>query len=153
MSDVKIGLALGSGAARGWAHIGVIRALQARGLTPHYVAGVSMGSLVGGALAMDELDTLEEWVRSLTRLDVLRLLDTSFRGGVMAGNRVMGTITELLSDRDIESLPIQYGAVAADLNTGREIWLRSGSLMAAVRASCGLPGLFSPRRHQGSTLR
>jgi NTE family protein len=147
MSRMKLGVALGGGAARGWAHIGVLHALAARGLRPDCIAGVSIGALVGAAAATDQLDKLEQWVRALTRTDVLKLLDARFRGGVIQGNRLMATIEGLLSDRPIESLQGKFGAVATDMESGREVWLLEGSMLAAVRASCALPGLFSPSRH------
>ena len=144
MSRPKFGIALGGGAARGWAHIGVLRALAKQGLRPDCIAGVSIGALVGAASATDQLDKLEAWVRALSRLDVLKLLDARFRGGVIQGDRVMSAIKNVLSDHAIEDLPVPYGAIATDIESGREIWLRKGSLMAAVRASCALPGLFAP---------
>ena len=147
--EKRIGLALGSGSARGWSHLGVLRALEERGIRPAVVCGASVGALVAGAAASGQLDQLEAWVRTLTRVDVWRLLDTTFRGGgVMRGNRLMQAIGEQIEDRRIEDLPVAFGAVAADLNTGEEIWLRSGSMLAAVRASSGMPGLFTPMWHQ-----
>jgi NTE family protein len=143
----KIGLALGGGAARGWAHIGVIRALAERGVTPAVVSGASIGSLVGAALAGGTLDELEEWVLGLRRLDVIKLLDARLAGGVIEGNRVMAAIKDILQDRAIEDLDLPYGAVATDLQRGRTVWLREGSTINAVRASCAMPGLFPPRRY------
>jgi NTE family protein len=99
----RIGLALGGGAARGWAHIGVIRALTERGIVPAVVSGASIGSLVGAALAADRLEALEEWVLSLRRLDVLKMLDARLGGGVIEGNRVMGAIEDIIHDRDIDA--------------------------------------------------
>ncbi|MBT8135649.1 MAG: patatin-like phospholipase RssA [Gammaproteobacteria bacterium] len=148
----KLGLALGSGAARGWSHIGVVRALVERGIRPQVITGCSIGSLVGAAYASDQLDVLEDWVTGLTRMDVFGLLDARFRGGVFQGSRVMNAIGEQLKDRPIEQLDASFAAVATDLITGREIWLREGNMLAAVRASCGLPGLFSPTRHEGRWL-
>ena len=149
MSRPRLGLALGSGSARGWAHIGILHALAERGLKPEVVTGASVGALVGAACATDRLVELEQWVRTLTQRDVWRLVDTTFRGGgVMTGNRLMEAIAERIGDAPIESLPVAFGAVATDLCTGEEIWLRDGSFMAAVRASSGLPGLFAPSRHQ-----
>jgi NTE family protein len=145
----RIGLALGSGSARGWAHLGVLSALEERGIRPRVVTGASVGALVAAAYASGQSRELEDWVRTLTRVDVWRLLDTTFRGGgVMRGNRLMHAIGEQIEDRRIEDLPIGFGAVAADLDTGEEIWLRSGSMLAAVRASSGMPGLFTPMWHQ-----
>jgi NTE family protein len=145
----RIGLALGSGSARGWAHLGVLQALEERGIHPQVVTGASVGALVAAACASGQRLELEAWVRTLTRVDVWRLLDTTFRGGgVMRGNRLMHAIGEQIEDRRIEDLPVAFGAVAADLDTGEEIWLRSGSMLAAVRASSGMPGLFTPMWHQ-----
>lgn len=152
MSRRKLGIALGGGAARGWAHIGVLRALASLGLRADCLAGVSIGSLVAAAAATDQLDKLEQWVRALSRTDVLRLLDARFRGGVIEGNRVMAAIELLLSDRPIETLPVPFAAVATDMETGREIWLREGSMLEAVRASSALPGLFSPKLRDGRWL-
>jgi NTE family protein len=149
----RLGLALGSGSARGWAHIGVLRALAARGLVPDVVTGASVGALVGAANSAGRLDELEQWVCALTQRDVWRLVDTTFRGGgVMTGNRLMEAIAARIGDAPIEALPVAFGAVATDLYTGEEVWLREGPFMAAVRASSGVPGLFSPTWHQGRWL-
>ena len=149
MGSTKIGIALGSGSARGWSHIGVLKALVEQGIEPDVVAGASVGALVGAAYASGQLPTLEDWVRGLTKMDVVRLVDTSLlAGGVMRGNRLMRVIAEQISDRPIEALPIPFAAVATDLSNGQEVWLRDGSMLAAVRASSGLPGLFSPVLHQ-----
>jgi len=150
---MKIGLALGSGSARGWSHIGVLRALKERGVTPTIVSGSSTGSLVAAAHASGQLDSLEAWARQLTKIDVWRLLDASFGGGgVMRGNRLMRAVGEHLEDRAIESLQHSFGAVAADLHSGREVWIQEGSMLDAVRASSGLPGLFTPTYHGGRWL-
>lgn len=147
---LKLGIALGSGSARGWSHIGILNALCERGLKPDVIAGASVGALVAAAHACDKLDELEDWVRTLGRLDVFRLLDTRLSGGgLMRGARIMHAIADILGERDIESLPRAYGAVATDLHSGREIWLRSGPVLTSVRASSGLPGLFSPVRVDG----
>jgi NTE family protein len=148
-SPRRIGVAFGSGSARGWAHLGVLHALEEQGIQPVAVAGASVGALIAAAFASGQWRALESWVRTLTRVDVWRLLDTTFRGGgVMRGNRLMQAIGERISDRHIETLPCAFAAVAADLNSGEEIWLRSGSMLAAVRASSGMPGLFAPFWHQ-----
>ncbi len=119
MSEPRLGLALSSGSARGWAHIGVLQALAARGLRPQVITGASVGALVGAAAAAGRLDDLEHWVRTLTQRDVWRLVDTVFRGGgVMTGNRLMEAIAAHIGDRPIESLPVRFGAVATDLYTG-----------------------------------
>lgn len=148
----RIGIALGGGAARGWAHIGVLNALAARGIMPDVVSGASIGALVGAAYAGDRLDALETWVLSLNRLDVLKLLDARIAGGVIEGNRVMQAIEQLLPEGDIGSLERPYAAVATDLDSGRAVWLRDGPIIAAVRASCAMPGLMPPRRHEDTWL-
>jgi NTE family protein len=153
LESTRIGLALGSGSARGWSHIGVLRALQDIGIRPTVVAGASTGSLVAAAFASEQLDALESWVRTLTKMDVWRLLDATFTGGGMIrGNRLMRAVAEQLEDQPIDTLPHPFGAVATDLYSGEEIWLRQGSMLEAVRASSGLPGLFTPIRHQGRWL-
>jgi NTE family protein len=153
VSRPRLGLALGSGSARGWAHIGILRALEERGLRPDVVTGASVGALVGAACAAGRLADLEEWVCKLTQRDVWRLVDTTFRsGGVMTGNRLMEAIAAHIGDAPIETLSMRFGAVATDLYTGEEIWLREGPFMTAVRASSGLPGLFSPTWHEGRWL-
>jgi len=149
----RLGLALGSGSARGWAHIGILQGLARRGLRPDVVTGASVGALVGAAWAAGRLDDLERWVCTLTQRDVWRLVDTTFRGGgVMTGNRLMASIAAQIGDAPIESLPVAFGAVATDLYTGEEIWLREGPYMQAVRASSGVPGLFTPTWHQDRWL-
>ncbi|MEO0972424.1 MAG: patatin-like phospholipase RssA [Pseudomonadota bacterium] len=153
MTALKLGLALGSGAARGWAHLGVIRRLEQIGLRPQVVTGASIGSLVGAAYASGQLDVLEEWIAKLRWLDVLTMLDTTLgRGGFISGNKLMNTISGLLEDQPIESLDVGFGAVATDLQTGGEVWLREGSMLEAVRTSSGLPGLFVPVLREGRWL-
>ena len=153
MAAPRIGLALGSGSARGWAHIGVLRELKERGLAPDIVAGASVGALVGAAYASDQLDALETWVRDLGPVDVVRLFDATLdRGGMMSGDRLMRRIREILVDHEIEELAVPFAAVATRLETGQEVWLRSGSMLHAVRASSGLPGLFTPVWHEGHWL-
>jgi NTE family protein len=149
----KIGLALGSGSARGWAHIGILDALEESGVRPEIVAGASVGALVAAAYASEQLAALEAWVCQLTKMDVWRLVDTTLRGGgVMRGNRLMRAIAERIEDRAIEDLPTAFAAVAADLDTGQEVWIREGPMLSAVRASSGLPGLFSPIWYQDRWL-
>ena len=146
-SGLKIGLALGSGAARGWAHIGVIKALRAAGIEPDIVCGTSIGALVGAAYAAGRLEPFERWVRQLTWRDVIRYMDLQLSGGgVMEGERLLEYARRHVRDVAIEDLPIPYAAVATELTSGQEMWLQQGSLLDAVRASCALPGLFSPLR-------
>jgi NTE family protein len=140
----RIGLALGTGSARGWAHIGAIRALEERGIKADLVCGTSIGALVGAAYASGELDRLEEWVTGLAWTKVVRLMDLTWRGGLIRGQRLFTLFRTIFDDRDIDSLPIPYGAVATELYSGREVWLQRGNLLDAVRASCALPGLFTP---------
>lgn len=144
MTNPKIGLALGSGSARGWAHIGVIRALEEEGIKPDIVTGCSIGSLVGAAYAGGHLDALQQWVNELSFLDVVRLLDVKMNGGLIEGDSLMGSFRNKIAQLNIEQLPLPYAAVATDLNSGREVWLQDGPLPDAVRASIALPGLFSP---------
>ena len=146
----KIGLALGSGSARGWSHIGVIRALAEQGIEPDIVTGCSIGALVGATYVKGELDKLEEWVRQLGWKEIVDLLDISFMGGgFIKGDNLMQFIESHTEDVNIEDLDIPYGAITTDLDTGREIWLQSGSLLDAVRASIALPGLFTPVKREG----
>lgn len=146
---LRFGLVLGSGSARGWAHIGVIRILQEAGFKPDIICGTSIGALVAAAYAMDQLDNLEDWVRGLSWQDVVGFLDISFNGGLIKGTKLIEFLRSNLEAKDIEELDVPYGAVATDLQTGREIWLQQGSVFDAVRASIALPGLFTPARHDG----
>jgi NTE family protein len=149
---LRLGLALGAGSARGWAHIGVIRALEERGIKPDIVCGTSIGALVGAAYAAGELDRLEEWVTGLAWTTVLRLMDLTWRGGLIRGARLFTLFGTMLADREIDDLPIPYGAIATELDSGRELWLRHGKLLEAVRASCAMPGLFTPVVRDGAVL-
>ncbi|MBO3274506.1 patatin-like phospholipase family protein [Pseudomonas schmalbachii] len=140
----QVALVLGSGGARGYAHIGVIEEIERRGYKIACIAGCSMGSVIGGLYAAGKLDLYREWVESLDYLDVLRLLDVSFRLGAIRGERVFGKIYEILGDINIEDLPIPYTAVATDLTNQQEIWFQEGSLQKAMRASAAIPSLFTP---------
>ena len=140
-----IGLVLGSGAARGFAHIGVIHALTARGITPDIIVGTSMGALVGGCFATNQLDTLETWARSLTMRRIIGYLDVRFGGsGLISGARLADRLHELIGPTSIEDLPVRFAAIATEVGTGHEIWLTRGSLSLALRASYALPGVFPP---------
>jgi len=149
---LRLGLALGSGSSRGWAHIGVIRGLEERGIKPDLVCGTSIGALVGAAYAGGDLDRLEEWVTGLAWTTVVRLMDLTWRGGLIRGTRLFTLFRTILEDRDISELPIAYGAVATELQSGRELWLRSGKVLDAVRASCAMPGLLTPVIRDGALL-
>jgi len=146
----KIGLALGSGSARGWSHIGVIRALADQGIEPDIITGCSIGALVGAAYAKGDLDKLEGWVRQLRWKEIVDLMDISFLGGgFLKGDKLIQFIMEKTKDINIEDLDMPFGAVTTDLDSGREIWLQSGSILEAVRASIALPGLFTPVKRDG----
>jgi NTE family protein len=147
-----LALALGGGSARGWAHIGVIRALEQAGIRPDIVCGTSVGALVGAAYVAGELDRLEEWVRGLKVRDVVALMDVTLRSGLLKGDRLMEFFRRHFPDRPIEELTIPFAAVATALATGAEIWLRCGSTLDAVRASIAVPGLFAPVLHDGVVL-
>lgn len=141
----KIGLALGSGLARGFAHIGVIRALKRHGIEPTIISGTSMGALVGGAHLSNRLDALEDWAYSLTKFKVLSYLDFRVRsGGLIGGGKLLRLMQETFGDRQVEDLPHPLVAIASDLVTGHEIWLRKGKLIDVMRASFSLPGIFPP---------
>lgn len=149
----RIALVLGSGAARGWAHIGVLRELADMGVKPDLVVGASVGAVVAGAYASGNLDAFEEWISGLGRVDIIRLLDARMTGGgFLQGKSLMGAIEKRIGNPNIEDLEIPFACVAAELGTGREIWLREGSLLDACRASIALPGLFAPSRHNPDRL-
>ena len=148
----RIGLALGSGSARGWSHIGVIRALERAGIVPDIVCGTSIGALVGAAYAAGEHDRLEPWVRGLKWQSVVGLLDWKMGGGLMAGGKLTNFFRSQYADPGIEQLPKAFGCVATDLASGREVWLRTGSVIDAVRASIALPGVFTPVMQEGLLL-
>jgi NTE family protein len=142
---LKIGLALGSGSARGWAHIGVIEVLQQAGIPIHCIAGCSIGSVVGAIYSAGSLPQFSQWVRGLNRRNMAQLIDISFSGGgVMSGKKLMHFLKQFNLDQSIESLPIKFASVSTDLHTGREIWLTEGDLSLAIRSSISLPGLFQP---------
>jgi NTE family protein len=148
----KIGLALGSGSARGWAHIGVIRALQEAGIQPDLVCGCSIGALIGAAFADGDLDDLERWATGLAWKDVVGLMDVGFSGGLIKGEKLIAFFERHFVDKDFSALPLPFACVATDLASGREIWLKEGSVSAAVRASIALPGLFAPVNRDGRLL-
>jgi NTE family protein len=140
-----IGLALGGGAARGFAHIGVMRTLLARGIVPDVIVGTSIGAVVGGCYAAKEMDNLESWARTLTVRGVLSYLDISLSGsGLIGGGHLASRLESGLKDSRIDDLPIRFAAIATEFNTGHEIWLTRGRLSDALRASYALPGIFPP---------
>lgn len=144
-SPVRVALALGSGGARGSAHIGAIQVLQERGAEVVAIAGSSMGALVGGVLAAGHLDELTEWMTGLRQRDVVRLLDPSLSApGAIRAEKIMARVRELLDDRRIEDLPLPYTAVATDLLGRKEVWFQRGPMDTAIRASIAIPGVITP---------
>ena len=140
-----IGLALGGGAARGFAHIGIVKALIAHGIVPDVVVGTSIGAVVGGAYATGHLDRLEEWARSLQPRSVLSYLDIRLNGsGLIGGTKLAAELEASIGPTMIEDLPIKFASVATEVRTGHEIWLTHGRMVDAMRASYALPGIFSP---------
>jgi NTE family protein len=140
----RIGLALGGGAARGWAHIGVIRALQERDIHPDFVCGTSIGALVGSVYAAGKLDEFEQWLMKLDIRSIVSLLDLHLNGGVLRGDKLMDFYRKEYGNTQIENLQMPFAAVATELHNGGEVWLRHGSTADAVRASIAVPGMFSP---------
>jgi NTE family protein len=140
-----VGLALGGGAARGFAHIGILRALLARGIVPDVVVGTSIGAAVGGAYVTGHLDAFEKWARSLQPRSVLGYLDIQLNGsGLIGGGKLAAELEQSIGRRLIEDLPVKFAAIATEVATGHEIWLTRGRLVEALRASYALPGIFSP---------
>ncbi len=153
MAVAKIGLALGGGAARGWAHIGVLRALLAAGIKPDIIVGTSMGAVVGGCHLAGQLDDLEEFARSLTKRRVFGYLDFNLAGtGLISGQKLCDRLERHLSDRRIEDLDRRFTAVATEIGSGHEVWLSRGRLVDAIRASYALPGIFKPVKIDGRWL-
>jgi NTE family protein len=151
--STTVSLVLGGGGARGLAHIGVIQWLTENGYNIRSIAGSSMGALVGGIYASSKLEVYAEWALALERMDVLRLLDPAFgRTGLFKGERIIGVLRELIGDCSIENLPVSFTAVATDLESGDEVWLREGKLFDAIRASIATPLIFTPFRHAGRDL-
>jgi len=148
-----ISLVLGSGGARGHAHIGVIRALEEYGFEIRNISGASMGALIGGIYAAGKLDTYQVWAFQLEKSDVVRLLDFSFDWkSLFKGERIFGVLRDLIGDRQIEDLDRGFTAVATALDEQREVWLNEGSLFTAIRASSAVPGVFSPVNLDGRLL-
>ena len=140
-----IGLALGGGAARGFAHIGIVRTLIAHGIVPNVVVGTSIGAVVGGAYAAGQLDTLEDWARSLQPRNILAYLDIRLNGsGLIGGDKLATQLEAALGQTLIEDLPLKFATVATEVRTGHEIWLTHGRIVDAMRASYALPGIFAP---------
>ncbi len=154
-SDSKktVSLVLGSGGARGLAHIGVISELEANGYEIKSISGCSMGALVGGIFAAGKLDEFEQWVRAITKVDIVSLLDIAWqKHGLVKGDKIINTLIDLVGDRMIEDLPMRYTAVAADVKREKEVWINSGRLFDAIRASISLPLFFTPVEYRNGHL-
>ena len=153
MAKPKLGVALGSGGARGWVHVGVLQGLKDAGYEPDVVAGCSMGALVGGAFAAGWLDELEAWGKTISRTDILKFMDFKISsGGLIEGSKIMDFLKEFKGDARMEDLEKPYMAVATDLESGREVWLNKGSIFSAIRASVSIPGFLAPYRLGGKWL-
>ena len=147
-----VGLALGSGSARGWAHFGVLHALREAGVSPDIICGTSIGSLVGATYAAGEMDEFESWVLGLGKRKVFGFMDFNLGGGLLKGEKIIDFWRENFVQETMEELGAPFGCVATDLQTGAEVWLRKGSIAEAVRASIALPGLFTPVMREGRLL-
>ncbi|SHJ05161.1 NTE family protein [Malonomonas rubra DSM 5091] len=155
--DIKknptVSLVLGSGGARGLAHIGIIEVLEEQGFKIESISGSSMGALVGGIYAAGELEQYRKWVTALETFDMLRLLDVSFSGSaIFKGERIINTLRDLIGSWNIEDLPISFTAVATELDRGKELWFSKGPLFNAIRASIAFPTIFSAVEHRGRKL-
>ena len=149
----KVSLVLGSGGARGLAHIGVIHELEERDFEICAVSGCSMGALVGGVYAAGKLEEFERWIRAIDKIDIVKLLDLSWqREGLVKGEKIINTLVDLVGDKKIEKLPIPYTAVATDIRHAKEVWINSGKLFDAIRASISLPLFFTPVRFRNTHL-
>jgi NTE family protein len=152
MRRIRIGLALGSGIARGWAHLGVLKALDKLGIVPDIIAGTSIGALVGGFYLGGHADKLEQWARRLTKFRMLRYFNLSLGGGMISGDKLFQEAENYIGDTAIDELAAPFVAVATDLRTGHEVWLREGRVVDAMRASLSLPGVFKPVYADGRWL-
>ena len=153
MAGNRVALALGSGGARGYAHIGVIDELRDRGYDIVGIAGSSMGALVGGLQAADRLAEFADWAKSLTQRAALRLLDPSITAaGVLRAEKILDAVRDILGEVTIEELPIPYTAVSTDLLSGKSVWLQRGPVDAAIRASIAIPGVITPHVFDGRLL-
>ncbi|WP_041277604.1 patatin-like phospholipase family protein [Desulfotalea psychrophila] len=153
MSGKTVSLVLGSGGARGLAHIGVIRWLTEHDYRIESITGCSAGAVVGGVYAIGKLDIFEAWVRQIKTVDIVTLLDVSWgRGGLVKGEKFINTLVNLVGDMHIEDLPIKYTALATDIGAGKEVWLQDGKLFNAIRASISIPLLFEPYCYRGMHL-
>lgn len=148
-----VSLVLGSGGARGLAHIGVIHWLEENDYTIKSISGCSMGALIGGIYASGKLDEFENWVKAITKIDIIALLDVSWnKSGLVKGDKIINTLVDLVGNQLIEDLPIRFTAVATDIRNEKEIWINTGKLFDAIRASISLPLFFTPYNHKGINL-
>jgi NTE family protein len=153
MTNKTVSLVLGSGGARGLTHIGVIHWLEDNRYDIRSISGCSIGALIGGIYACGKLDIFEDWVRAISKLNIIRLLDVSWgKQGLVEGDRIIAALKDLVGDRRIEDLPIEYTAVASDIKREKEVWLKRGSLFDAIRASISLPLFFTPVEMNGMKL-
>ena len=149
----SVSLVLGSGGARGLAHIGVIHWLEENGFKIESISGCSIGAIIGGVYAAGKMDDFEEWTKAITKVDIFKLLDVSWkRNGLVKGEKIIDSLTELVGDVMIEDLPIKYTAVAVDIINEKEVWMNSGRLFDAIRASMSLPLFFTPVKYKGIYL-
>ncbi len=149
----SVSLILGSGGARGLAHIGIIQLLEENGYEIKAISGCSMGALIGGIYAIDKLDEFETWIKAITKTDIFSLLDLSLqKSGLIKGDKIISALKNLVGDTLIEDLPIPFTAVAADVRDEKEVWINKGSLFDAIRASISLPLFFTPFNHNGILL-
>jgi NTE family protein len=152
-NQTTVSLVLGSGGARGLAHIGVIREIEASGLEIGAISGCSIGALIGGIYAAGKLDEFERWICAITRMDIMALLDLSWgKSGLVKGDKIIGTLVDLVGDRRIEELPIPFTAIATDIESEKEVWISSGRLFDAIRASISLPLFFTPVTYKQTQL-
>lgn len=155
MTETKktVSLVLGSGGARGLAHIGVIHWLEEHNYQIKSISGCSMGSVIGGVYAAGQLQVFEDWVKNITKANMVSLLDLSWgKGGLVRGDKIINTLKNLIGDKTIEQLPIPFTAVAADVKLEKEVWINSGNLFDAIRASISLPLFFTPFNYKGTQL-
>jgi len=149
----KIGLALGAGVARGWAHIGILRKLEKEGIVPDFIAGTSIGAVVGAGYACGKLDAIEDWARSLGPTNIFRFLDFKLGASGLFGSAKLNTLMlERFGDQTFENLRLPFTAIACELKTGHEVWLNKGTVSDAIRASFAMPGIFEPRQINGQWL-
>lgn len=152
MKQTRVSLVLGSGGARGMAHVGVIKWLEEHNYKIESISGCSMGALIGGFYAAGKLDIFTEWLREVDGLDLIKLLDFKGTGGFVSGDKIVAKMQELVGDSLIEDLEIKFTAVATDIDAEKEVWLNKGSLLNAIRASTSLPLFFAPYIYKGKSL-